>query len=245
MAWLLDRYSDAYASNQYRALQQFFKWLSAEDGLPDPMAGLRPPKVTAGLVPVFAGTELSRLERACAGRGFAERRDAAIVAVLKASGIRRSELAGIRYDPQDPRRSDIDVWQREITVLGKGGRPRIVKIGYDAARMVDRYLRARARHPQAWRAQLWLGQDGRGPLTASGIYQAVTRRGRQCGIQVWPHRFRHHFSHTWLERRGPEGDLMELNGWSSPDARPLRRPRPQRPRPPHLRPHHDRPPVTA
>ena len=41
MAWLLDRYSAAYASNQYRALQQFFKWLAAEDELPDPMAGLR------------------------------------------------------------------------------------------------------------------------------------------------------------------------------------------------------------
>ena len=39
MAWLLDRDSSAYASNQYRALQQFFKWLAAEDELPDPMAG--------------------------------------------------------------------------------------------------------------------------------------------------------------------------------------------------------------
>ncbi len=28
--------------------------------------------------------------------------------------------------------------------------------------------------------------------------------------------FRHHFSHTWLDRGGPEGDLMELNGWTSP-----------------------------
>jgi integrase/recombinase XerD len=27
---------------------------------------------------------------------------------------------------------------------------------------------------------------------------------------------RHHFSHTWLDRGGAEGDLMELNGWSSP-----------------------------
>jgi len=216
MAWLLGRYSDAYASNQYRALQQFFKWLSAEEGLPDPMAGLQPPRVTARLVPVFAGTELALLERACAGRGFAQRRDAAIIAVLTASGIRLSELAGIRYHPHDPRHSDIDLWQREIAVHGKGGRPRIVKISYDAARAVDRYLRARARHPQAWRSQLWLGADGRGPLTASGIYQAVARRGRQCGVQVWPHRFRHHFSHTWLERGGPEGDLMELNGWSSP-----------------------------
>jgi hypothetical protein len=36
------------------------------------------------------------------------------------------------------------------------------------------------------------------------------------GVDLYPHRFRHHFSHTWLDRGGPEGDLMELNGWSFP-----------------------------
>jgi hypothetical protein len=73
MAGLLSRYSGAYASNQYRALQQFFKWLAAEEELPDPMAGLHPPKVTSKLVPVFTSQELSRLARACAGRSFAQR----------------------------------------------------------------------------------------------------------------------------------------------------------------------------
>jgi site-specific recombinase XerD len=34
MAWLLDRYSSAYASNQYRALQQFFKWLPPKTSCP-------------------------------------------------------------------------------------------------------------------------------------------------------------------------------------------------------------------
>ena len=82
MAWLLDRYSTAYASNQYRALQQFFKWLAAEDQLPDPMAGLAPPRVPAKLVPVFTPGELARLEQACAGRSFTQRRDTAIIAVL-------------------------------------------------------------------------------------------------------------------------------------------------------------------
>jgi integrase len=57
----LDRYSRAYASNQYRALQQFFKWLAAEDQLPDPMSGLQPPRVTGKLVPVFTGDSLSAL----------------------------------------------------------------------------------------------------------------------------------------------------------------------------------------
>jgi site-specific recombinase XerD len=117
--------------------------------------------------PVFTNEELTRLERACAGRG-------------------------------------------------KGGKDRIVKIGHQAARSLDRYLRARARHAQAWRPQLWLGVNNREPLTAAGIYQMITRRGRQAGVAAFPHRFRHHFSHTWLDRGGPEGDLMELNGWSSP-----------------------------
>jgi hypothetical protein len=53
-----------------------------------------------------------------------QRRDAAVIAVLKATGI-RAELAGIGYDAGDPRRSDVDLWQREITVRGKGGKPQV------------------------------------------------------------------------------------------------------------------------
>jgi integrase len=104
---------------------------------------------------------------------------------------------------------------REITVRGKG-KTRTVKISHDAARCLDRYIRARARHAQACRPQLWLGINNRGPMTASGLYQVIARRGRQCGIDVSPHRFRHHFSHAWLDHGGAEGDLMELNGRTSP-----------------------------
>jgi site-specific recombinase XerD len=57
MVWLLGLYSDAYASNQYRALQQFFKWLAEEGELPDPMTRLHPPVVTEKLVPVFTSEE--------------------------------------------------------------------------------------------------------------------------------------------------------------------------------------------
>jgi site-specific recombinase XerD len=193
MVHLLARYSPAHASNQYRGLQQFFKWLAAEGELPDPLAGLRPPKVPAKLVPVFTGAELAALEQACAGRGFAQRRDAAIIAVFRATGIRLSELAGLRYNPDRPRKGDVDL----LIVTGKGGKPRIVKISRDAARSLDRYIRARSRHAQAWRPDLWLGVNGRGPLTASGIYQVIARRGVQAGVAVHPHSFRHHFSHTW------------------------------------------------
>ena len=216
MVWLLGRYSDSYASNQYRALQQFFKWWACEEDLPDPMAGLRPPRVTEKLIPVFTSGELSKLEKACAGRSFAQRRDLAVIAVFRATGVRLSELAGIVYDAEDAQRSDVDLWQREITVRGKGGKARIVRISHQTAVTLDRYIRVRARHAQAYRPQLWLGVNNRGPVTANGIYQMIVRRGRQSGVAVHPHRFRHHFSHTWLDRGGAEGDLMELNGWTSP-----------------------------
>ena len=101
--------------------------------------------------PGLHGQELTRLEQACAGRSFAQRRDTAIIAVFTATGIRLSELAGLRG-------SDVDLWQREITVRGKGGKDRIVRIGHQAARSLDRYQRARSRHPQAWRPQLWLAR---------------------------------------------------------------------------------------
>jgi integrase len=213
---LLDGYSDAYAYQQFRSLRRFFCWLAAEDGVPDPMAGLRPPKVREKPVPVFSSVELSRLERACRGNWFEDRRDAAIIAVLLATGIRLAELTGLRYHPSDPYRSDVDLDAREVRVRGKGGKGRTVRITHEAARRLDRYLRARARHPLAYFPQLWLGASNKCPLGRTGIYQVVVRRGEEVGVAVYPHRFRHHFSHSWLDQGGAEGDLMELNGWSSP-----------------------------
>jgi site-specific recombinase XerD len=213
---LLGEYSTAYAGNQLRAVRRFLRWLAIEDDRPDPVKGLRAPAVKATLVPVFTSGELSALRRGCQGRGFADRRDAAILAVFEATGIRLSELAGIRHVPGDPAHGDLNLYGREIRVFGKGGKPRIVAISYEAARSVDRYLRSRALHPLAGRPELWLGVNGRGPLTPAGIYQLVARRGQQAGVAAHPQRFRHHFSHTWLDRGGAEADLMQLNGWSSP-----------------------------
>jgi site-specific recombinase XerD len=217
LALLLDsRYSDAYVNNQYRALQQFFRWFSDEEELPNPMAKMKPPKVGEKVVPVFTAEELSSLAKTCKGKTFIERRDKAIIELFKATGIRLSEMAGIVYDPERPDRNDIDLERRELRVHGKGRKQRIVKFNYDAARSIDRYLRVRAAHAMAHSPKLWLGINNRQPMTPNGIYQMIKRRGDQCGVVVNPHKFRHHFSHTWLDHGGNEGDLMELNGWTSP-----------------------------
>ena len=68
-----------------------------------------------------------------------------------------------------------------------GGRPRTLKPSHEAARRLDRYLRARSGHELAWRPELWLGEGARGPLDRSGIYQLVVRRGQECGVLLYPH----------------------------------------------------------
>jgi integrase len=106
-------------------------------------------------------------------------------------------------------------------VRGKGGRARVVRIGHEAARALDGTSGSGPGTRRGGGRSCGWGVNNRGPMTANGIYQMIARRGRQAGVDAWTHRFRHHFSHTWLDRGGAEGDLMELNGWSS--AQMLRR----------------------
>ncbi len=208
---LLAGYTDQYANNQFRALQQFFKWHATED--PDeprrnPMANMKPPKIGGKLVPVITDGELSALLAACKGSGFENRRDYAVISLFRDTGARLSELSWLATE-------DVSAHDREAVVTGKGNKQRTVKYTYETARALDRYMRERAKHPMARASALWLGVRG-GPMTSSGVYQMIERRASQAGIRLHPHMFRHTFSHNWLDRGGAEGDLMELNGWEGP-----------------------------
>jgi site-specific recombinase XerD len=183
---LLAGYTDQYANNQFRALQQFFKWHATED--PDeprrnPMANMKPPKIGGKLVPVIADGELSALLAACKGSGFENRRDYAVISLFRDTGARLSELSGLATE-------EVSAHDREAVVTGKGNKQRTVKYTYDTARALDRYMRERARHPMARASALWLGVRG-GPMTSSGVYQMIERRGRDAGVEVNPHKFRH------------------------------------------------------
>jgi integrase/recombinase XerD len=120
MTYLLEIYSDSYANNQYRALQQFFRWWPEDEEVPSPMAKLKPPKVGEKVVPVFTEDELIRLSKTCNGKKFLDRRDKTIIELFKATGIRLSEMAGIEFDP--PGREDLDLENRELRVHGKAAR---------------------------------------------------------------------------------------------------------------------------
>ena len=208
IAELLSKWKPATASNRYRALQRYFRWLVEEGEIKEsPMHKMRPPRVPEQPPEVLTDEQISALLKVCEGRDFASRRDMAIIRLLLDSGLRRAELAGLTMD-------SVDLDAQTVTVVGKGSRIRIVPFGKRAARDLDRYIRVRLLHPQASRPELWLGKAG--PMTPSGIYQVVRDRAVQAGIgHVYTHLFRHTFAHLWLASDGTEGDLMRLAGWRS------------------------------
>ena len=204
----VERFRPSTAKTRYRSLQQLFRFLVDEGELrASPMAKMTPPAVPDEPPPVLTDEQLRKLLRACEGTGFAERRDLAIVRLLMDTGMRLAELAHLRIE-------DLDLETDVAVVLGKGRRPRACPFGPKVAAALDRYLRARAPHFAAASERLWVGLSG--PMTDSGIRQALEARARLAGIgKIHPHLFRHTFAHTWLAGGGQETDLMRLAGWRS------------------------------
>ena len=210
MEAVLARWKPSTASNRFRSLQQFFKYLVDEDELDtSPMANMTPPQVPEQPVPVLAEEDLKKLLADCSGSGFEDRRDQALIRLLVDTGMRRGELLGMRVE-------DLDLDQQVAFVLGKGRRERACPFGRKTALALDRYLRVRARHPHAEMPWLWIQRRGR--LNESGIATMLKRRGKRVGIwMIHPHQLRHTFAHAWLSAGGNEGDLMRLAGWRGRD----------------------------
>lgn len=216
------RTSAASAAVHFRNLRVFFGWLARESERvnPNPMDRVEGPKVTKKAKPFFDDEELARLLKTCSGASFADRRDTAIMRVLIDTGLRVSGLANLRYDADDDDRNDVFLTQRRLRIRLKGGDETWIPIGKKAASAMDRYIRARARHPHASSPWLWLGVQGHNTarMTDSGIRDMVGRRGEQAGIQnVHPHRFRRSFADKWLEAGGSTDDLMHITGWKTYD----------------------------
>jgi len=192
----------------YKGLHRFCRWLTDEGELAtSPMAGMPVPSVPDRPVPVITDDELVRLLKACAGREFVDRRDEAMIRLLLDTGIRISELTGLKL-------GDLDLDAEVVHVMGKGRRPRSCPFGSKTARALDRYVRMRRTHPRASSDRLWLSQ--RGPMSIDGVDERLRRRAEQAGIEgMHAHRFRHTFAHAWLAAGGQERDLMRLAGWRS------------------------------
>lgn len=213
MAHLIETRSPSTANVRYRSVQQFWKFLVVEGEIErSPMEHMKPPHVPEAPVDVLPVETIKALLKQCDGRDLISRRDAAIIRLLIDTGGRLSEVAGLTLD-------DIDLDRDEVTVLGKGRRPRVLPIGAKTSLALSRYLRERAKHRHAERRELWLADKNRPPMTDNGIKLMLRRRGRALTPplpNLHAHQFRHTAAHKWLAAGGNETDLMRLMGWRSP-----------------------------
>lgn len=213
MAHLIETRSAATANVRYRSVQQFWKFLTIEGEIErSPMEHMSPPHVPEAPVDVLSVDTIRSLLKQCDGRDFVDRRDSAIIRLLVDTGGRLSEVGNLTVN-------DVDLDHDQVTVLGKGRRPRVLPIGSKTALALSRYLRKRQEHRFADRPQLWLAVNDRPPMTGNGIKLMLRRRGNALTPPIpnlHAHQFRHTAAHTWLAAGGNETDLQRLMGWKSP-----------------------------
>lgn len=207
-----ERTSAASAAVHFRNLRVFFGWLDGEGErkAPNPMRRVDEPAVARKVKPMLSLDDQGALLKVCQGARFEDKRDTAIVRIFIDTGVRVSGMAGMQL-------TDVKLAERRIKVTLKGGEEIWIPLGKKSAAAVDRYLRARGRHPRAASPWLWLGTQGHDTshLAVSGITAMLKRRGRRAGLgdQLGPHWFRRTFAHRWLEVGGTELDLMRITGW--------------------------------
>lgn len=210
IASLLDAGAEpSTAQTRQLAVKRFSAWLTEEgEQGPDPLIGLKPPKLTERLIEPLTEEELGRLLKACQGKEFRDVRDMAIVRLMAETGMRAGEAVGLVLD-------DLDLGAGLVTIRkSKSGRGRVVHIGPKTAQAVDRYLRMRRTHKLAVRPTVWLGERSTG-LGYTGLWTALQRRAGMAGIERFhPHLFRHTAASRWLSAGGSEGGLMAQAGWT-------------------------------
>lgn len=194
------------------ALRRFSAWLVEEgEADTDLLLGLKRPKIDVKVIQPLTAEQIKALIAACKGKGIGELRDTAIVRLMVESGLRASEVVGLRQD-------DVDLKRRLATIhRGKGGKGRIVPMSAATADAIARYKRARREHRLADVPALWLGERGKA-FTYDALHATIAKRGAAAGIDhLHPHLLRHTAAHHWLAKGGTEQSLMAVAGWTRPD----------------------------
>lgn len=194
------------------ALRTFFRFACREGVLErNPAAGVRTPKAEQRLPRHLRPGEIECLLEAPEGDGLLALRDRAILELLYATGLRVGELVGLDWP-------DLDLADRVLRVVGKGGKERMLPFGRPAASALG-----------TWSA-VWPGlraEDGDGEpvflnhrggrLSARSVRRRLDRHVTTAALAagVHPHTLRHTFATHLLEQGADLRSIQELLGHSS------------------------------
>lgn len=181
-------------------LRNFFRFAQVQELISeDPSINLESPKIRRSLPGYLRLEEIERLlEQPDAKTAFGLR-DRAMLEVLYSTGLRVSELTGLKV-------ADLDSRVGSVRCIGKGDKERIVPVGRKALSTVEKYIRdGRPELVRGTRnassAALFVNRRG-ASLSRVGVWKILSAYGRQAGLRVplTPHVLRHSFATHLLER---------------------------------------------
>ena len=204
--------SPATVHHYGRVLKRMFRWASDEEEyLPENgIWRLKLAPARYRQVEPYTDGEVMAMLDACEDEfqvsRFRGSRNKAIIAIFADTGIRLSELAGITL-------ADLHSELKQVKVLGKGKKVRVVPLQRESTKALNRYLNYRPRVKSDW---LWLSEEG-GRLEVQSIKVMVQRLKKRAGVggDGCVHRFRHYFATRYLEAGGNPSSLRLLLGHES------------------------------
>ncbi|GEQ48872.1 site-specific tyrosine recombinase XerD [Tetragenococcus koreensis] len=202
--------SAATITRMVTSLRRFHQFLRQERFVDhDPMQHIESPKKRQKLPDTLNVNEVERLIETPDTKKVLGIRDRAILEVMYATGMRVSELIGVKLN-------DLHLSMGLLQTTGKGDKERIVPLGDIAIQWIETYLdEARPllcqKHPEE--VHLFVNGHGTG-LSRQGIWKNLKALVLKAGIMknVTPHTLRHSFATHLLENGADLRTVQELLG---------------------------------
>lgn len=189
------------------SLRSFFKYLMSENKIKNnPTTLISNPKVLKKLPKYINYEDIEKILNTPDLKTDIGIRDALILELLYVTGIRVGELVNIKL-------KDININEKNIKILGKGNKERIIMFGSRALYLLNKYMKIRNNFIKYDNDYLILSKTGR-QINTREIRYIIDRISKQAGIDmnISPHTFRHTFATHMLNEGADLRSVQELLG---------------------------------
>jgi integrase/recombinase XerC len=194
------------------ALRTFFAVLKREGRMvANPAKAVGTPRRDKTLPETLSVSEAAAVVEAKGREGALGARDRALLELLYATGLRVSELVGLRVE-------DVDLSARQVRTVGKGRKERVVPFGQPAAAALRTWLKERRDlGPSAAAAEFLFLNARAGRLTDRSVRRVLDRAMTAAAVprHASPHALRHSFATHLLAAGADLRSIQELLGHSS------------------------------